>query len=268
MWHARRGHLDSEAARDLFKRRTATADASHLVPYLQPGMRLVDFGCGPGSLTLGLAEIVAPGQVIGVDISEASIAQARAQAELLGITNAEFQIADILDARLDESSFDAANFSSVLAYQSDPIAALKVAYRVLRKGGLIAVREPQKEGDWFGGPHREVLTLINNLVIEDGFKSSGGDPFIGRRLATLLREAGFERVETAPSYSPALSDVRTLAAFALRRLGDPEFTARVVRRGWVTAEQISEMSRVVEAWEGSDDSVGAVAECMAIALKP
>jgi hypothetical protein len=45
---SRQGHLDSEVARSLFGRRTATADASHVVPHLKPGTRVVDFGCGQG----------------------------------------------------------------------------------------------------------------------------------------------------------------------------------------------------------------------------
>ena len=137
---ARRGHLDSEAGRAIFSRRSAAADASHLVPYLKPGVRLVDFGCGPGKLSLGLAAIVAPGEVLGIDISEASIAQAKAQAELLGITNAEFRVSDILDAHVSDSSFDVAHFSSVLANQSDPLAALTVARRALKPGGLVSAR--------------------------------------------------------------------------------------------------------------------------------
>lgn len=265
---ARQGHLDSEAGRAIFSRRSATADASHLVPYLKPGMRVVDFGCGPGTLSLGLAAIVRPGTVLGIDISETSIAQAKAQTELLGITNAEFRVSDILDTRLPDATFDVAHFSSVLAYQSDPLAALSVAYRALTPGGLVSAREPQKEGDWFGGPQREVLTLINALIMEDGFKSAGGDPFIGRRLATLLHAAGFERVEVAPSLSPALSNVQVVAGFAQRRLADPEFVARVVRRGWITAEQIAGLAGAVHVWSESNESVVAVGECMAIGWKP
>src|SRR5262249_16407389 len=204
---ARRGHLDSEGARAIFSRRSATADASHLVPYLKPGLRLVDFGCGPGTLSLGLAAIVTPAEGLGLDISETWIAKAKGQRELLGITNAEFRVSDIVDARLPDASFDVAHFSSVLAYQSDPLAALTVAYRALKPGGLVSAREPQKEGDWFGGPHREALVLLNRLVMEDGFKSARRDPFIGRRLGTLLHAAGFERLELTPALSPALSHV-------------------------------------------------------------
>ena len=48
--------------------RTAAAQADFLLPHLRPGMRLLDVGCGPGSITLDLAEVVAPGEVVGVDI--------------------------------------------------------------------------------------------------------------------------------------------------------------------------------------------------------
>ena len=50
------------------QRRTAAKEAGFLLPYLSAGMRLLDCGCDPGSITAGLAETVAPGQVVGVDI--------------------------------------------------------------------------------------------------------------------------------------------------------------------------------------------------------
>ena len=50
------------------QKRTAAKEAGFLLPHLSPSMRLLDCGCGPGSITAGLAEAVAPGQVVGVDI--------------------------------------------------------------------------------------------------------------------------------------------------------------------------------------------------------
>src|SRR5882672_7506113 len=95
---ARQGQLDSEVARALFGRRTATADASHVVPYLKPGTRVIDFGCGQGSLSLEFAALVWPGDVVGIDVAEASIVQARARAEELGIVNAVFHVEDMHNA--------------------------------------------------------------------------------------------------------------------------------------------------------------------------
>src|SRR5262249_35729710 len=56
--------------------RTASREAAFLVPYLHSGMQLLDVGCGPGSITLGLAEIVAPGWAVGIDLQSAQIEQA------------------------------------------------------------------------------------------------------------------------------------------------------------------------------------------------
>jgi ubiquinone/menaquinone biosynthesis C-methylase UbiE len=54
--------------RDLFNRRTLERDAAHLLPRLRAGMRLVGLGCGAGLLTLGIAAVVAPGEVLGIDL--------------------------------------------------------------------------------------------------------------------------------------------------------------------------------------------------------
>jgi ubiquinone/menaquinone biosynthesis C-methylase UbiE len=231
-------------------------------------MRVIDFGCGQGSLSLGFAPLVAPGEVVGIDIAAASIEQARAQAAELEIINVSFRVADIHDAQLTDETFDVAHFSGVLAYQRDPLEALRVAHRVLRPGGLIAARDPQKSGDWHAGPHREAMTLFNGLVIEDAFKSVGGDPFIGRRLGTLLRDAGFERLDVTPAYALTFSNARGLAAWVLARLGDAAFSERVVRRGWISAEQLADLSKSIKAWGESDTSVAAVAECTALGWKP
>ena len=51
----------------LLRRRSAGRNAAHLIPLLQPGMDLLDLGCGPGSITLGLAQAVWPGEVTGLD---------------------------------------------------------------------------------------------------------------------------------------------------------------------------------------------------------
>ena len=61
-------HTTTSIDRGRLERRTAARSAAFLLPHLRPGMRLLDFGCGPGSITVGLAGVVAPGEVVGVDI--------------------------------------------------------------------------------------------------------------------------------------------------------------------------------------------------------
>ena len=73
-------HADSAAATGLFARRTALSQAAFFLPHLRPGMSLVDCGCGPGTITVNLAEIVVPDQVVGIDIDAGAIESAQALA--------------------------------------------------------------------------------------------------------------------------------------------------------------------------------------------
>ena len=56
--------------KDAFAERTAEDCATHLLPHLKPHYRILDVGCGPGSITVGLARYVPQGSVVGVDVNE------------------------------------------------------------------------------------------------------------------------------------------------------------------------------------------------------
>ena len=67
------------AATAIMAQRTAESHAAFFLPHLEPGMSLLDCGCGPGTITLGFADLVAPGEVVGTEIEEAHVALARAR---------------------------------------------------------------------------------------------------------------------------------------------------------------------------------------------
>ena len=98
------GHVDAHLHHGLRRRvsedaRTPerTVCAAHLLPHLEPGMRLLDLGCGPGTISVGLAESVAPGALHGIDMEETQVDMANAAAKAGGHDNATFQTGDATD---------------------------------------------------------------------------------------------------------------------------------------------------------------------------
>jgi hypothetical protein len=71
-----------------------------------------------------------------------------------------------------------------------------------------------------------------------------------------------------PGYSPALSSCEAVLAFGRARLGDADFRERVVRRGWISREQLESLGPAMESWAANPGSVIGVAECTATAWKP
>ena len=127
-------------------RRTAERSAAFLLPHLHPGVRLLDAGCGPGVITLGLAEAVATGEAIGIDTSPEAIASACATASSLGRRDVRFLTADVTALPFADASFDAVFCHAVLQHLRDPLSALREFRRVLSPGGVIGVADADIDG--------------------------------------------------------------------------------------------------------------------------
>ena len=106
-----------EAADRWMRQRTAAVDAEFFLPYIRPGSRVLDVGCGPGSITVGLAETVAPGEVIGVDSEPLQIERAVALSRDPALANIRFEVANAYDLPYPDGSFDGV-FAHFLPRQS------------------------------------------------------------------------------------------------------------------------------------------------------
>src|SRR5947207_15180089 len=99
--------VDDAWNRTVYGSRTGQV-AAFLAPYLRPGMRLIDCGCGPGSITADIALAVAPGLAVGVDLRVDALAQARALARERGVANLAFHAASVYRLPFADGTFDAA----------------------------------------------------------------------------------------------------------------------------------------------------------------
>jgi SAM-dependent methyltransferase len=187
----------SEPTLRLMLGRTAAKHAAFFTPFLQSGMRLLDCGCGPGTITVDLAKLVSPGQVFGIDLEPGQVRFARDRARQMQ-TNASFEVASIYALPFQDGHFDAVFAHALFEHLREPVRALREIRRVLRPSGLVGIRGP----DWAGWVVHPLTPLL-----EDAFRlfkeiqiANGGNPYVGRTLKGLLREAGFSNISVSASY--------------------------------------------------------------------
>lgn len=118
--------------------RTLDSEIPELKPFLKPGMKVLDVGCGPGTITLGVAEAVSPGEVVGIDPSPGYINSAREwAAQVEHPENITFQVGDSHRLDFPDETFDIVYSHTVLHFFLDPVMGLKEQKRVTRQGGYV-----------------------------------------------------------------------------------------------------------------------------------
>ena len=191
--------------------RTAASRAAFLLPHLQPGMSLLDCGCGPGTITLGLSEAIFPGYVVGIDLDRRQVERARALAGERGAANVHFELADVNKLPYADCSFDITFAHNLLEHLSDPLRALKEMRRVLKPGGLVGVRDPDLSTGFFV-PSSPLLEEATRLLLRIR-EYNGSSPYYARDQRRLLSEAGYARTEGF-AFAECQGDADAVRAFA------------------------------------------------------
>jgi SAM-dependent methyltransferase len=163
---------------------------------IKPGFRAIDIGCGPIGITNLLSERVGPnGLVIGVEREPRFFAMARAEQGKSDSRNVQFLNVDALDSGLEKNSYDLVHERLVLI--NIPLAAQQAILRemlsLLRPGGTIAIQEFDFVSFACEPDHPSWNILFS--IWCDAFHAAGGNLFVGRSLARLLRSAGAENVQ-------------------------------------------------------------------------
>lgn len=155
---------------------------------LAPGEAVLDIGCGTGDDVAAMAAIVGPGgMAVGVDYSEAMVSEAiRRHGAVPGIS---FRAADAQALPFDSETFDACRAERVLIHVQDPGLVVKEMARLLRPGGRVALIEPDFEALLIEGADPDLSSTIWRSGLD-----RAGQSRVGRRLRTLLLDAGFDQV--------------------------------------------------------------------------
>jgi ubiquinone/menaquinone biosynthesis C-methylase UbiE len=192
-------HGHNESVLRSHRARTAQNSAGFLLPHLRDNMTLLDVGCGPGTVTVDLARILAGGSVIGVDAAPEVLGAARDHAAAVGYGNVSFREASAYELPFDDGSFDVVYAHQLLQHLSDPVAALREMRRVTKPGGLVAVRDVDYKA-MVCYPESRGLTEWNTLYHEVT-RAYGFEPDAGRRLFSWVQAAGFDPASIVPSAS-------------------------------------------------------------------
>ena len=208
-------------------RRTAASHAAFLLPHLRAGMRILDLGCGPGSITAGLGD-----GAVGIDLDPGP-------PDTVPVATADAGRLPFADA-----TFDAVFSCAVMQHLPDPLRALTEARRVCAPGAVIGIADV----DWGGGltfPEDPLLARGQDILAALRRDAS---PYVGRRLRQLLVDAGFARASVVAKGVPGGGDADANARQAEMQavaFESPETIAVVEEEGISSAE---EMAAVAAAW--------------------
>jgi SAM-dependent methyltransferase len=153
------------------------------------GGSVIDLGCGPTGVLALLAERVGPnGRVVGLDSDPNHVALARAFASEHGLAQVEIVQADASQTGLAAASFDLVHSRTLLINLPNPATVVTEMVRLVRPGGHVLVHEPDLGARIYYPPDPALDRMAQ--LLQTVFQRDGADRRIGRRLPTLLREAG------------------------------------------------------------------------------
>ncbi|WP_329377363.1 methyltransferase domain-containing protein [Streptomyces sp. NBC_01351] len=235
--------------------RTAENSAAYLIGELRPGMSVLDVGCGPGTITADLAELVAPGgRVTAVDAAEDVVEQARAYAAERGVTGVEFGTADVHALGFPDDTFDVVHAHQVLQHVGDPVRALREMRRVCRPGGIVAARDADYAAmTWYpAAPGLDTWQSLYQRVA----RANGGEPDAGRRLRAWARAAGFTDVTSSATTWVFATPEETAwwSSLWADRTTASSYATLATEGGHATPEALSSIAAAWRGWGADADA--------------
>lgn len=245
-------HGHAESVLKSHRWRTAENSVAYLLPHLAPGQTLLDLGSGPGTITLDLAERVAPGRVTALEHNDAALDLTRAEAQRRDV-EVDLAVGDVHDLPFPDGSFDVVHAHQVLHHVADPVQALREMRRVTRPGGLVAVRETDYRGKVWYPPLPGLDKWME--VFQRCARANGGEPDAGRRLLSWAVAAGFTDITPSASLwcfaTPA--DRAYWGGMWAERILTSAIATQALESGFATQADLQEISDAWRTWTDSPD---------------
>src|SRR6516164_3220304 len=210
---------------------------------LRPGHSAIDLGCGPRGILDLLADRVTPGgRVVGLDADPAHAAMAADFAARRRLSGVEIITADAQATGLPPGSFDLVHARTLLVNLPDPAEVAAEMMRLARPCGWVASMEPDTEHALCYPPHPAFDRLRDIFTV--AFRRNGADPWIGRRVPELFRQAGLEHVEVEARVQtyPHGNSRRTIRLDLVQSM-----RPQVLEMGLATAAELDELDAAARA---------------------
>ena len=251
-------HGHTESVLRSHRWRTAENSAGYLLPSVREDARILDVGCGPGTITLDLARLAGAGSVVGIDRSDAVLHEARAAAASACMVNVDFAVGDVYSLDSETDAFDVVHAHQVLQHLSDPVAALREMGRVCRPDGLVAVRDSDYSGfTWFPAVPEldEWLDLYREVA-----RGNGAEPDAGRHLKAWASAAGLDVVSSTASVwcFSTQEDVVWWGGLWAERVVGSGMAEQAIERRLATADDLERLAEGWRRWSTAPDAWFAV----------
>ena len=194
-----------ERVQSILGKRTLEAYAPPLRSYLFPGAGVLDVGCGPGSITLGVANEVCPGSAVGVDLARNAIRHALSLAEQTETENVRFEVGDARSLQFEAQTFDLTYCINLLHLLDAPARALEEHRRVTKRGGwVVAVLGGGEAVCYPEFPAGQKVGAALAKLNRPGECTCSPKRPLGPRALALLSDAGLEELKVEGFVPPML----------------------------------------------------------------
>ncbi|KAM0721676.1 hypothetical protein Q7P37_002601 [Cladosporium fusiforme] len=245
--------------------RTAENSAQYLLPTLtslatsNPSLKFLDVGAGPGTLTTSFAKYLPEGHITAVDLSSEVLARAAQHASSAGVQNITFQPASIysLSETFGPNSFDVVHVQQVLCHLDSPVQALAEMLKVVKPGGVVAVREIDMRCWSFYPPESEVMNDWIRVQLAT-LQAAGGNAAAGPSLVSWAMKAGASREDITASMGTwmySTPEERQIWGSTFRdRITGGEMRKKALELGISTEAELDRMGEEWQRWIDTEDA--------------